>query len=239
MDAMILAAGRGERLRPLTDNLPKPLLEIEGISLIEIHLYNLRRSGYHHIIINLHHLGDMIQAKLGDGRQYGLQISYSIEPEEALETAGGITHALHLIKTQKFAVISADILCDYPLSHLQQNQHVTQMGQLIMVDNPAHHPNGDFVLPANAKLALKADQPKDRSCTYSGIAWFDRALFEDLPAGKMALRPILETAIRQQQLDGTHYAGIWNDIGTHKRLAAAKSAQSVLAYIESIKQSTN
>lgn len=239
MDAMILAAGRGERLRPITDKLPKPLIEIHNLSLIEMHLHRLARSGFERVIINLHHLGEMIQNKLGNGTRYKLHIDYSIESISALETAGGIVHALDLIETQKFAVISADVVCDYEFSNLKipaQNKH---MGHLVLIDNPLHHPKGDFVLSQPKGLTLQQANNNAKSYTFSGIAWFDKALFEPLAQGKRALRPVLESAINQQQLTAEHHAGLWSDIGTIARLAQARSSQSVTEYIDSIKQSIN
>lgn len=239
MDAIILAAGRGERLRPLTDKLPKPLIEIHDVSLIEIHLYRLAQAGFKRVIINLHHLGETIRNKLGDGTQYKLHIEYSVEPISALETAGGIVHALGLVQTQQFAVISADIVCDFALSDLKKGAQYKNMGHLILIDNPEHHPAGDFVLAQTKELTLLKPKNNAKSYTFSGIAWFDKALFEPLAQGKRALRPVLESAINQKQLTAEHHAGLWSDIGTMERLAQARTSQSVAEYIDAIKQSTN
>ena len=237
MDAMIFAAGHGTRLRPMTDTLPKPLIEIRGLSLIEIHLFNLAAAGFRRVIINLHHLGRVISESLGDGSRYGLEIIYSQEPEEALETAGGIVNALGMIRSQRFAAISADVLCDYSMTALQTAaRYHCSLGHLIMVSNPAHHPGGDFALDSD-NLLLPADEASDLpGLTYSGIAWFDRSLFETLSPGKRALRPVLEAAIAGKQLSGERHTGLWSDIGTLKRLDQARESGSVARYIDSIRQ---
>jgi len=239
MDVIIFAAGRGERLRPLTDTLPKPLIDIHGLSLIEIHLYRLASAGFSRVIINLHHLGEMIRSKLGDGQRYGLEILYSVEPDHALETAGGIVHALHLIQTRYFVAISADVLCDYDLRGLSADDGDAQPGYLVLVDNPTHHPEGDFALDQGGLLQFSSGLPNQNSCTFSGFARFDRGLFENLPAGKRALRPVLEKQITACQLHGWHHSGIWSDIGSQQRLEQARQSPAVLKYIDSIKQSIN
>lgn len=238
MDVIIFAAGRGERLRPLTDKLPKPLIKINGLSLIEIHLYRLAEAGFSRVIINLHHLGGMIRSKLGNGRRYGLEIFYSDEPGHALETAGGIVHALPLIHSERFAAISADVLCDYDLRGLI-NTDPAQSGYLVLVDNPAHHPGGDFALDQGGLLRSSLNSRGLEFYTFSGIACFQRSLFENLPAGKRALRPVLEEQIAARRLRGEHYSGIWSDIGSPLRLEQARQSPTVLEYIDSIKQSIN
>jgi len=238
MDAIIFAAGRGKRLRPLTDSLPKPLIEINGLSLIEIHLYRLAAAGFSRVIINLHHLGEMIRDKLGDGQRYGLEILYSVEPDHALETAGGIIHALHLIRSNYFAAISADVLCDYDFQGLR-NTGNTQSGFLLLVDNPVHHPEGDFALDSLGYLHASAEMPDLKFYTFSGFACFKRSLFEGLPAGKRALRPVLEAQIAAAHLRGDHHSGIWSDIGSPQRLEQARQSPAVLEYIDSIKQSVS
>ena len=239
MDAIILAAGRGERLRPLTNTLPKPLIEIHNISLIEMHLHRLAQAGFERVIINLHHLGELIKNKLGDGKRYQLQIHYSIEPISALETAGGIVHALKLINTQKFAVISADIVCDYKFSNLIKSAKSNHIGHLVLIDNPEHHPKGDFSLSKANQLALKNEKSNAKSYTFSGIAWFDKALFETLDPGKRALRPVLEAAILKGQLSAEHHTGLWSDIGSVERLSQARASHAVAEYIDSIKPSAS
>jgi MurNAc alpha-1-phosphate uridylyltransferase len=237
MDAIILAAGRGTRLQPLTDTLPKPLIEVNGLSLIEIHLHRLALAGFKRAIINLHHLGDLIKTTLGDGQRYGLQIIYSEEPGEALETAGGLVNALGLIKSDYFMVISADILCDYPLQQLTAAAQNNAQGHLIMVNNPAHHPRGDFLLDGSGHIALCTSTDAQVACTFSGLACFSKALFQHLVPGKRALRPVLEAAIVGRNLTGEVYSGIWSDIGTLERLDQARASTSIGEYIESVKQS--
>ena len=237
MDAVILAAGRGTRLQPLTDTLPKPLIEVDGLSLIEIHLHRLALAGFKRVIINLHHLGELIQTALGDGQRYGLQIIYSEEPGEALETAGGLVNALSLIKSDYFAVISADILCDYPLRQLVTAAQNADQGHLVMVNNPAHHPRGDFLLDRSGHIALYTPKDTQNTYTFSGLACFSKALFQHLAPGKRALRPVLEAAIADQLLTGGVYSGIWSDIGTLERLNQARTSESIGEYIESVKQS--
>ncbi len=239
MDAIIFAAGRGERLRPLTDHCPKPLIEVLGLSLIEIHLYRLAEAGFSRVIINLHHLGQLIRDKLGNGQHYGLEIHYSDEPEEALETAGGIVHALPLLDSPYFAAISADILCDFNYSRLPEMAKNSRNGRLLLVNNPAHHPQGDFALDQDGHL-LSQQQNQPLSCyTFSGIACFKRSLFEELQPGKRALRPVLESAIEHHTLYGTVYDGLWSDIGSLERLETARQSNTVAGYIASIKQSSS
>lgn len=237
MDVIIFAAGHGNRLRPLTDSLPKPLIEVAGLCLIEIHLYRLAAAGFERVIINLHHLGEMIAERLGGGEKYGLEIVYSREAHQALETAGGIVNALGLIKSEFFAAISADVLCDYPLERLCPAAESTALGHLILVDNPPHHHEGDFSLDEHGCLKKRGAVKDASGYTYSGLAWFRRALFEPLSPGKRALRPVLDAAIDKQQLTGEHHAGLWSDIGTKARLDQARAAVSIGEYIASIKQS--
>ncbi len=235
MDAIIFAAGRGERLRPLTDSCPKPLIEIAGLSLIEIHLYRLASAGFSRVIINLHHLGQLISEKLGDGSRYGLKIIYSNEPGAALETAGGIVHALPHIQSRFFAAISADVLCDFDFKLLKQMEKSQRNGTLLMVGNPIHHPKGDFALETTNHLIPAS--PEIPSYTFSGIACFQRALFEPLAAGKRALRPILDAQIQSRALYAQFYSGLWSDIGSIERLEQARQSSAVEKYIASIKQS--
>jgi len=237
MDVIILAAGRGSRLQPLTDSLPKPLIEVNGLCLIEIHLFQLASAGFERVIINLHHLGELIKSRLGDGQRYGLRIIYSEEPDEALETAGGIVNALSLIKSEHFVAISADVLCDYPLKQLAINTHDPATGHLVMVKNPGHHPLGDFLLDRSARIGLRT-QDSQIAYTFSGLARLSKAMFDTLSPGKCALRPILEAAIEQRQLTGEVYEGIWSDIGTLERLNQARESAEIGEYIDSIRQSS-
>ena len=239
MDAIILAAGRGARLRPLTDTCPKPLLEVAGITLIELHIQALVNAGVSHIIINLHHLGEHIQARIGDGQRFGVKISYSIEKPAALETAGGIRKALALIKTNSFVVISADILCDFPLDLLMDDQNDRTPGYIVLVENPSHHPHGDFHLDTKTGMIGLVSDTRPKAFTFSGIARFEKSLFQNLKPGKLALRPVLEVAIQNRQLEGCLHQGLWSDIGTIDRLNEARHAPEILEYIESIKKSIN
>ena len=217
MKAMILAAGRGERLRPLTDCLPKPLIEVGGKALIVRHLEALAQTGFTEVVINLAWLGEQIRQTLGSGERWGRQIRYSAEPPGALETAGGIIHALPLLDDQPFLLISADVLCDYPLHHLADRK-LAGLGHLILVNNPAHHRSGDFAIAADDRLRSGG------GLTFSGLAKLDPGLFAGLPAGRRPLRPVFEHAIAQGQLTGEHYPGQWSDIGSTERLAAARRA---------------
>ena len=237
MDALILAAGRGTRLQPLTNKLPKPLIEVHGLCLIEIHLIRLASAGFKRVIINLHHLGALIKARLGDGQHFGLQILYSEETDAALETAGGIVNALALIESERFIVVSADVLCDYPMRNLKLNTQGHAGGHLILVDNPAHHPRGDFLLENSNHLLARAGMDNQSAFTFSGLACFNKAMFQSLEPGKRALRPVLEAAIQERRLTGELHTGIWSDIGTLERLNQARASKSIGAYIESVRQS--
>ena len=212
---MILAAGRGERMRPLTDNLPKPLLKVAGKMLIEYHLEKLKAAQITEVVINHAWLGEKIEQALGDGTHYGLTIHYSAEVE-ALETAGGIINALPLLideRNNEFIVINGDIFCDYELSNLPSS--LSGLAHLLLVKNPEHHLQGDFAL-TNSGLLEQAGENKQ---TFSGIGVYHADLFKDYPKGKLALAPILRKAMDQQQVTGEFYQGIWHDIGTPERLS--------------------
>jgi MurNAc alpha-1-phosphate uridylyltransferase len=211
MRAMILAAGRGERMRPLTDHTPKPLLQAGGRALIEHHLAHLARAGYREVVINLAHLGDQIRARLGDGAAYGLHIRYSFE-EEALETGGGIRRALPLLGDAPFLVINGDVWCDHPLSAPQLA--ATDLAHLVLVSNPDHNPNGDFALRAHRVRQQDGDR-----LTFSGIGWYRPELFRELPEGRFPLAPLLRQAMATDQVSGEHHEGRWLDVGTPERLA--------------------
>ncbi|HKJ53100.1 MAG TPA: nucleotidyltransferase family protein [Gammaproteobacteria bacterium] len=208
MKAMILAAGRGERMRPLTDRVPKPLLPVAGKPLIVHHLEALSRAGFGEVVINLSWLGEQIRDLLGDGGDFGLSIAYSEEPE-ALETAGGILQALPRLGEQ-FVVVNADIYTDYDFARLRRSD---SPAHLVLVENPAHHPEGDFSLEGS-KVG-NADSPR---YTFSGIAQYRREFFAGLEAGKLALAPLLYKAAVQGRVSGELFAGDWTDIGTPQRL---------------------
>jgi len=209
---MILAAGRGERMRPLTDAMPKPLLKVAGKMLIEYHLDNIKAAGITEVIINHAWLGEKIEKALGDGSRYGLNIRYSAETE-ALETAGGIVNALPIISDDVFIVINGDVFCDYDLSTLPSS--LAGLAHLVLVNNPSHNPDGDFVLTTSGRV----EQSGENKLTFSGIGVYHSDLFAGLQNTKQALAPLLRTAMEQHQVTGELYQGIWHDIGTPERLS--------------------
>lgn len=218
MKAMILAAGRGERMRPLTDTCPKPLLEAGGAPLIVHHLRRLAAAGISDIVINHAHLGHMIEAALGDGHAWGVRIAYSPEAT-ALETAGGIRTALPLLGDAPFLVVNGDVFCDADLATLAATAHTLSadgdLAHLLLVNNPAHHPAGDFHLDGDR---ARADgEPK---LTFSGIGAYHPALFAALAPGERApLGPLLRAAMSAGRIGARHHTGLWMDIGTPERLA--------------------
>lgn len=224
MMAMLLAAGRGERMRPLTDRIPKPLLEVGGKPLIVWHIENLVHAGITELVINHAHLGTQIEAALGDGRQFGAHIRYSPEAS-ALETAGGIANALPLLGGEPFAVINSDIHCDYDFAHLPEHAAALQASgdtaHLVLVDNPPHHPNGDFALSGNRIYALPpSPSPLPALLTFSGIGIYRPALFGHIPRGSIApLAPLLRAQIALGKISGEHHRDLWVDVGTPQRLA--------------------
>jgi MurNAc alpha-1-phosphate uridylyltransferase len=216
MKVFILAAGRGIRLRPLTDTLPKPLLAAGGKPLIVWHLERLAACGFEDIIINHAHLGQKIEAALGDGRRFGVDIRYSPEPPGALETAGGIAKALPLLGDDSFLVVNGDIFCDWDFSraHALAARHA----HLVLVDNPREHAGGDFCL--DGETARYAVDATGTTLTYAGIGVFSPRFFADVPAGAvMKMRPLLDAAIGQRIVTGEHHQGRWVDVGTPERLA--------------------
>ena len=212
---MILAAGRGVRMRPLTDTTPKSLLAAGGKPLIVWQLEKLARAGFTEAVINHAHLGHLIEAALGDGSRFGVSIRYSPE-REALETAGGIAFALPLLGAEPFLVINADIYCDYDVSKLRRLQLGDKLAHLVLVDNPVQHPRGDFALEAR-----RVRETGKRLLTFSGIGVYAPRLFGGIPPGaKVALAPILRKAMAAERVSGEHYRGRWHDIGTAERLRA-------------------
>jgi len=211
MMAMILAAGRGERMRPLTDHLPKPLLKVGGKALIEHHVASLAAAGFRDLVINHAHLGAQIEAYLGSGERYGVRITWSREPDGALETGGGIFQALPKLEGDAFLVVNADVWTDYPFARLAKP--VTGLAHLVLVDNPPEHPQGDFVL-RDARV-LAEGTPR---LTFSGIGVYHRDLFRGCQPGRFPLAPLLRTAMEKGQVSGEHYTGAWRDIGTPERL---------------------
>ena len=216
MKAMILAAGRGERMRPLTNTTPKPLLMAGGKPLIVWHLERLAACGFREVVINHAHLGDQIEAALGDGRAFGLSIRYSPEPPGALETAGGIAHALPLLGDDPFLVVNGDVWCnwDFRRAHALSHRHA----HLVFVDNPPQHAGGDFCLDGET-VRYAADRIGP-TYTYAGTGVFTPEFFADVPDGAvMKLRPLLDAAIDRRELSGEHHPGRWVDVGTPERLA--------------------
>ena len=212
MKAMILAAGRGERMRPLTNHTPKPLLQVAGKALIEHTIENLVHAGFTDIVINLAHFGSQIQNYLKGGHQYGAQIQYSDEGETGLETAGGIKQALPLLGSQPFLVVNGDISTDFSFATLKNKP--VKRAHLVLINNPEHHPQGDFALEKNGSITLE----ENNRLTFSGIGIYHPSLFDDITLGKHKLAPLLRKAITQQQVTGEKHNGFWMDIGTPQRL---------------------
>lgn len=226
MKAMILAAGRGERMRPLTDHIPKPLLPVGGQPLIAHHLHRLKQSGFHDIVINHAWLGNQIEAALGDGKRYGLNIRYSPEAEGGLETAGGIATALPLLGNAPFLVINGDILTDIDFqaaySVAAQLPERRQSAYLWLVPNPPHHPNGDFFLN-NQSVSATSDNTH-AALTFSGCGVYRPELFSDIPPHTRAkLAPLLRQAMQQNKVGGELHTGLWLDVGTPERLQEAEN----------------
>ena len=217
MKAMILAAGKGERLRPLTLHTPKPLIRAGGVPLIEYHLRALAAAGFTEIVINHAWLGQQIEDHLGDGSRFGVTIQYSAEGEP-LETGGGIFKALPLLGDNPFAVVNGDIWTDYDFAGLRQP--LTGLAHLVLVDNPAHHPSGDFYLQGAQVLDAV---PGVDALTYSGIAVLSPALFKGAAPCAFKLAPLLRTAMADGQVTGERLQGHWVDVGTHERLAEVES----------------
>jgi MurNAc alpha-1-phosphate uridylyltransferase len=213
---MILAAGLGKRMRPLTDNLPKPLLRVGGSALIEHQIERLVRSGVRQLVINHHYMGDKIEALIGDGSRYGAQVAYSVE-EVRLETAGGIVKALPLLRDPCFVVVNADVWTDFPYDTLRSIDGVECLAYLVLVPNTEHHPYGDFYLDAEGRVHEDHER-HDQRFTFSGISVLHRNLFEGCSVEPMPLVPLLSRAMAQNRVRGEIYTGAWLDIGTPERL---------------------
>lgn len=214
MTAMILAAGLGSRMRPLTNHRPKPLLEIGGKPLIVWHIERLRDAGLTDIVINVAYLGQQIIDYLGDGLQYGVKISFSDEQDEgALETAGGIVKALPLL-SDVFLVVNGDVWTDYSFDNTF-TLATNSLAHLILVDNPEHNLKGDFVLDGT-----------DVKYTFSGIGYYSKEMFKDLTYGKQGLAPLLFKAIENNSLSTEYFSGVWHDIGTPERLESLNKEKS-------------
>jgi N-acetyl-alpha-D-muramate 1-phosphate uridylyltransferase len=210
--AMVLAAGRGERMRPLTDQLPKPLLPIAGKPLIGYHLESLARAGVHDIVINLSWLGAKIRECLGDGARFGVRIVYSDEGPIPYETGGGIFHALPLLGAAPFLVVNGDTWTDVDFAKLAMD--CDAHARLVLVPNPPHHPRGDFGLEKGLVVEREAER-----YTYSGIGLYRREFFEGCEPGRFPLLPLLKRAIAARKVRGSLHEGEWLDIGSPERLA--------------------
>lgn len=232
MIAMLLAAGRGERMRPLTDHTPKPLLEVGGKALIVRHIESLVRAGIRDLVINHAHLGAQIETALGDGSRFGAHIRYSPEAQ-ALETAGGIANALPLLGDDAFAVVNSDVFCDYDFARLHERAAGLKANgdaaHLVLVDNPPQHPDGDFGL-ADSRVSdprSSALSSQSSTLTFSGIGIYQPALFRGIPRGGIApLAPLLRAQIALGKVSGERHRGLWVDVGTPQRLAELDSQLS-------------
>lgn len=213
MIAMILAAGRGERLRPLTDTVPKALTEVRGQSLLERHLLALKNAGVKTVVINLGWLGEQIAERVGSGAAYGLNVIYSPEDEEILETGGGIHHALPLLGTDPFIVVNADIFTDMPIPAVELNAQ--DMGSLMLIPTPDDKAQGDF-----AAIDGRLRNGPERPFTFSGVAIYRPEFFADCTPGRFSIVPMLRAAAAADQLAADVYSGSWTDVGTVERLEA-------------------
>lgn len=217
MKAMILAAGMGNRMRPLTLHTPKPLLEVGGKPLIVWHIQKLQAIGVREIVINTAWLGDKLLAALGDGSQFGVKILWSHEGE-GLETAGGIINALPLLGDEPFILVNGDVWTTMDFAPLMQLELGQDLAHLVLVTNPAQHPQGDFTLSAG-KCCLFEQQQQGENLTYSGVAVYSPAMFQGLAAGKRAMLPLFQQAMRQGLVSAEKLQGVWVDVGTPERLA--------------------
>lgn len=218
MRAMILAAGRGERMRPLTDSVPKPLLQVKGKPLIVYHLEKLAAQGVDTVVINHAWLGEKIEHVIGDGQAFGLRVIYSPEPAGGLETAGGIIRALPSLGEHPFWVINGDIFTDLDFKNLPRQLAPQQQACLLLTENPPHHPKGDFGLREGLLQFAKANE---KTFTYSGMGLFSPKLFAMYEAGQqqfLRLRPLLDQGIQKQSIAATVMTAAWTDVGTPERL---------------------
>lgn len=228
MKAMILAAGEGRRMRPLTDTTPKPLLSVSGRPLIEHHILRLRAAGFTELVVNVSYLGEQLVSFLRDGSQWQVAITISVEPSP-LETAGGIIQALPLLGGAPFLLVNSDIYTDYPFSQLADRRVQNAGAHIVLVPNPRHNPQGDFVLAESHVESIETNDPgstSDRTSvvttgavTYSGIGVYAPALFASFSPEKIPLKPFLEGAIINKAVTGDLYRGNWEDVGTPERLA--------------------
>lgn len=219
--ALIFAAGRGTRMRPLTDTTPKPLLRAGDKTLVEWHLERLAAAGVREVVINTSHLAEQFPAALGDGSRWGLRIAYSYEGPEPLETGGGMLRALPLLEDAPFIAVNGDIWTDFNFFTLPLNP--LGLAHLVMVDNPPQHPLGDFVL----RDGLLRDESSPR-LTFSGIGLYRPQLLTRHAPGNFSTIPILRAAMRNNQVSGEHHRGAWSDIGTPQRLAELREFRDIL-----------
>ena len=246
MKAMILAAGRGERMRPLTDHTPKPLLKVGGKPLIIWHLERLAQAGFKEVVINHAHLGEQIEATLGNGAQWGLSIEYSPE-KVALETAGGIANALHFLGSAPFLVVNGDTYTEIDFTEIESKstesdfknitlkasihegaEHVLKLAHLVLVDNPPQHPNGDFAIEFKSQSNGMLKNEGTPMLTFSGVGVYHPDLFASVIKGQPAkLAPLLRKAIEINAATAQHYQGVWHDIGTPQRLHELDNALKV------------
>ena len=218
---MILAAGRGQRLSPLTDTIPKPLIEVAGRTLIEYQLSALKKAGVRDVVINTGWLGQKIIKALGNGARYGVRIEYSVEPQSGLETGGGIFQALPLLGKEPFLVVNADIYHQIPLEGLIETAKSladNTLVHLLMVENPEYHPNGDFVLQDGYVLEKQDRDVTTKTLTYSGIGIYRPELFVNCSAGSFSSVPHIRSAIKTKQVSGEHTTCAWFDAGTIERI---------------------
>ena len=213
MIAMLLAAGKGERLRPITETLPKALVEVGGMSLLERHLCSLRGAGVDTVVINLGWLGDMIVERIGTGAAFGVNVIYSPEGDDILETGGGIHRALPMLGEEPFVVVNADIFTDMPVPSPDMSEGC--MAHLVLVPTPSHKPRGDFDL-----VGGRVRNSAEPQLTFSGVAVYRPQFFADCTPGRFPLAPLLRTAADAGHLAGSVYQGLWEDVGTPERLAA-------------------
>lgn len=226
MKALVFAAGKGERMRPLTDTTPKPLLPVRGKPLIEWHLEKLAAMGVQDVVINTSWLAHAFEPALGQGERWGLRLHYSHEGPEPLETGGGMLHALPRLGNEPFLAVNADIWCDYDFARLPREP--AGLAHLVLVDNPAHNPEGDFALLDDGSMQPAGEQ----RLTFSGIGVYRPVLFNnwrsvigaaagaELEPPRFRLAPLLRAAMRAGQVSGEHHRGTWTDVGTPERLAA-------------------
>ncbi len=216
MRALILAAGRGERLRPLTDTVPKALVEVGGKPLIVHVIERLRAAGIRELVVNLAWLGGRIRERLDDGSAHDVEISYSDEGDSALETAGGIVKALPLLGDEPFWVVNADILCDYPFGEVELA--TDDLAHLVLVDNPGYREHGDFSIE-NGRLT----RANGSDYTFAGIGFYRRGFFAGEKPERKPLLPLLHRWIAEDRISAEHYRGVWHDVGTRERLADARA----------------